>query len=261
MIIMNKKTIVLQSMVFILFIFIWKIAIFVFNFPEFILPQPETVFLSWITLFKSGQLLKHTGVTLYETLAGFVLGALLGIIPGYFIAKSKETEQILSPYLVALQTAPKIALAPLIIMWFGFGALSKIAIAALIVFFPILLNTVVGMRSVDKNLLDLMKILKASKAQVFLLIELPFSLPVLFAAFKTGITMAIIGSVIGEFVGSNAGLGYLIIYAAGIMDTTTVFLAIMQLTLLGIILYLIIDFLEGVIIPWYKKGDENVVGA
>ncbi len=223
----NKKIIFYQIFVFILFILLWKFVIFIFNFSDFILPQPEVVFIKWYELIKDGLLLKHTWVTLYETLAGFLFGVLLGIIPAYFIAKSKKIEQTISPYLIALQTAPKIALAPLIVIWFGFGELSKIVIVALIVFFPILVNAIVGIKSVDKNLLDLMKILKASRWQVFSEVELPSSLPVLFASFKTGITLAVIGAVVGEFVGANSGLGYLIIYAAGLMDTPQVFVAIL----------------------------------
>ncbi len=257
---MNRKTIFQQVLVFIFFVLLWKSIIFIFKFPEFILPQPETVFIEWYLLLKSGLLLDHTLVTLYETLAGFIIGVLLGLIPGYFIAKSKQVEQTLSPYLVALQTAPKIALAPLIVIWFGFGPLSKIVIVALIVFFPILVNTIVGIRSVDKNLLDLMKISGATRLQIFRLVELPAALPVLFAAFKTGITLAVIGAVVGEFVGANSGLGYLTIYAAGLMNTPQVFVAILQLTVLGIVLYLIIDVLENLIIPWYKnKGEKDVV--
>ena len=257
---MNRKTIFQQVLVFIFFVLLWKSIIFIFKFPEFILPQPETVFIEWYLLLKSGLLLDHTLVTLYETLAGFIIGVLLGLIPGYFIAKSKQVEQTLSSYLVALQTAPKIALAPLIVIWFGFGPLSKIVIVALIVFFPILVNTIVGIRSVDKNLLDLMKISGATRLQIFRLVELPAALPVLFAAFKTGITLAVIGAVVGEFVGANSGLGYLTIYAAGLMNTPQVFVAILQLTVLGIVLYLIIDVLENLIIPWYKnKGEKDVV--
>jgi len=257
---MNRKTIFQQVLVFIFFVLLWKSIIFIFKFPEFILPQPETVFIEWYLLLKSGLLLDHTLVTLYETLAGFIIGVLLGLIPGYFIAKSKQVEQTLSPYLVALQTAPKIALAPLIVIWFGFGPLSKIVIVALIVFFPILVNTIVGIRSVDKNLLDLMKISGATRLQIFRLVELPAALPVLFAAFKTGITLAVIGAVVGEFVGANSGLGYLTIYAAGLMNTPQVFVAILQLTVLGIVLYLIIDVLEDLMIPWYKnKGEKDVV--
>ena len=256
---MDRKIISLQVLVFVAFIFLWKFIIFVFEFPEFILPQPETIFIEWCSMLKSGLLLEHTMVTLSETIIGFVIGVFLGIIPGYFVAKSKQIDQILSPYLVALQTAPKIALAPLIVMWFGFGISSKIIIVALIVFFPILVNTIVGIRSVDKNLLDLMKILKASKLQILRLVELPASMPVLFAAFKTGITLAVIGAVVGEFIGSNKGLGYLTIYASGLMDTPQVFVAIFQLTIIGILLYLLIDFIEGKTIPWYRKGEEDVV--
>lgn len=256
---MKRKIIFWMIAVFILFILLWKLTILVMKFPEFILPQPETVFITWIVLLKKGLILSHTWATLYETLIGFLIGSVLGLIPGYFIAKSKLVEQTLSPYIVAAQAAPKIALAPLIVVWLGFGVLSKIVISALIVFFPVLMNTIVGIRSIDKNLLELMKILKANRIQIFLKLELPSSLPILFAAFKVGITFALVGAVVGEFVGANSGLGYLTIYAAGMMDTPQVFAVLLQLTLIGILLYLSIDLLEHLAIPWYKKHEKDVI--
>ncbi len=247
----NLKTFFQQISVFIIFILLWKFVIHIFHFPVFILPSPESIFSEYISLLKSGLLLKHTLITLNETLLGFFIGSAIGIFLGYIIAKSKTLEQVLSPYVVAIQTVPVIALAPLVVIWFGFGIESKVVICALIVFFPILVNTIAGIKSVDKNLLRLFKILGATKLQTLSKLEIPSILPILFAGFKIGITLAVIGAVVGEFVGANAGLGYLTIYASGLMDTATVFAALVQLALLGILLYAIICLVERLLIPWH----------
>ena len=247
----NPKILFQQISVFIIFILLWKFVIYFFKFQEFILPAPERIFREYISLFENGLLLKHTLITLNETLFGFLIGSLIGIFLGYIIAKSKTLEQVLSPYVVAIQTVPIIALAPLIVIWFGFGIESKVIICALIVFFPILVNTIAGVKSVDKNLLRLFEILGATKKQTFLILEIPSILPILFAGFKIGITLAVIGAVVGEFVGANAGLGYLTIYASGLMDTPMVFAALIQLALLGILLYAIICLAERLLIPWH----------
>ena len=239
-------------MVFILTIGIWKGLTSLFHIPPFLLPPPEDVFREYISLLMNGLLLKHTYVTLIETLTGFLAGAAIGMCLGYPLAKSRKLERILSPYIVAAQTAPKIALAPLIVIWLGFGLSSKFFLVALIVFFPIFVNMITGMRSVDRNLLELMKSTGASKFDIFKKIEMPSSLPMLFAGFKTGITLAVIGAVVGEFVGANAGLGYLTIYAAGLMDTSQVFVAILQLTLLGIVLYALVSLIGKKLMPWYE---------
>ena len=243
-------------MVFILTIGIWKGLTSLFHIPSFLLPPPEDVFFEYVSLLMNGLLLKHTYVTLIETLTGFLAGAAIGMCLGYPLAKSRKLERILSPYIVAAQTAPKIALAPLIVIWLGFGLSSKFFLVALIVFFPIFVNMITGMRSVDRNLLELMKSTGASKFDIFKKIEMPSSLPMLFAGFKTGITLAVIGAVVGEFVGANAGLGYLTIYAAGLMDTSQVFVAILQLTLLGIVLYALVSLIGKKLMPWYEAEKE-----
>ncbi len=243
-------------LVFILTVGIWKGMTVVFHIPAFLLPPPEDVFSEYIALLLNGLLLKHTYVTLSETITGFLVGAAIGMFLGYLLAKSRNLERILSPYVVAAQTAPKIALAPLIVIWLGFGISSKVVLAALIVFFPIFVNMIAGIRTVDKNLLELMKSTGASKLDVFKKIEMPSVLPMLFAGFKTGITLAVIGAVVGEFVGASAGLGYLTIYASGLMDTAQVFVAIFQLTLLGILLYAIVCFIEKKLMPWHVSEKE-----
>jgi len=242
--------------VFLLAIGIWKGLTSLFHIPSFLLPPPEDVFFEYISLLMNGLLLKHTYVTLYETITGFLAGAAIGMLLGYPLAKSRKLERILSPYIVAAQTAPKIALAPLIVIWLGFGLSSKFFLVALIVFFPIFVNMITGMRSVDINLLELMKSTGASKFDIFKKIEMPSSLPMLFAGFKTGITLAVIGAVVGEFVGANAGLGYLTIYAAGLMDTTQVFVAILQLTVLGIVLYALVSFIGKKLMPWHEIEEK-----
>ena len=242
--------------VFLLTIGIWKGLTSLFHIPSFLLPPPEDVFFEYISLLMNGLLLKHTYVTLYETITGFLAGAAIGMLLGYPLAKSRKLERILSPYIVAAQTAPKIALAPLIVIWLGFGLSSKFFLVALIVFFPIFVNMITGMRSVDMNLLELMKSTGASKFDIFKKIEMPSSLPMLFAGFKTGITLAVIGAVVGEFVGANAGLGYLTIYAAGLMDTTQVFVAILQLTVLGIVLYALVSFIGKKLMPWHEIEEK-----
>ena len=246
---------IMYIFVFLLFISAWKAVTFIFRIPPFLLPPPEDVFREYVTLLVNGLLLVHTYVTLYETITGFLAGSAIGMLLGYPLAKSRRLERILSPYIVAAQTAPKIALAPLIVIWLGFGIASKFFLVALIVFFPIFVNMITGVRSVDRNLLELMKSTGASKFDIFWKIEIPSSLPMLFAGYKTGITLAVIGAVVGEFVGANAGLGYLTIYAAGLMDTTQVFVAIFQLTLLGISLYALISFIEKKLMPWYERKE------
>jgi len=246
---------IMYIFVFLLFISAWKAVTFIFRIPPFLLPPPEDVFIEYVTLLVNRLLLVHTYVTLYETITGFLAGSAIGMLLGYPLAKSRRLERILSPYIVAAQTAPKIALAPLIVIWLGFGIASKFFLVALIVFFPIFVNMITGVRSVDRNLLELMKSTGASKFDIFWKIEIPSSLPMLFAGYKTGITLAVIGAVVGEFVGANAGLGYLTIYAAGLMDTTQVFVAIFQLTLLGISLYALISFIEKKLMPWYERKE------
>lgn len=248
---MNKKQTLQQLIVFALFILAWKIFIFVLDIKEFILPQPETVFVAYLSMISSYLFLKHTAITVIEILAGFILGSLIGIFWGYIIGKSDAIEKILSPYLIALQVIPVIAIAPLLIIWFGFGIESKIIICALIVFFPVLINTISGINTVDEKKVDLFRTLGASKLQVFCKLELQSAAPTLFAGFKIGITLAVIGAIVGEFVGSSSGLGYLIIQGTGLMNMPKVFAVLVQLAIVGLVLYSAISHLEKISLPWY----------
>jgi NitT/TauT family transport system permease protein len=249
---MRYREIISQLAVLAVFLGIWKLIVVWSGMHEFILPPPERVAVVWFRLAGS-TLWWHTWVTLEEALIGFVLGGAIGILLGYPIAKSKLMDRMLSPYVVALHSTPIVALAPLIIIWFGFGISSKVIMCALIVFFPILVNTIAGIKSIDENHRELFKSMGASRWQIFRKLEMPGSLPIVFAGLRTSITLSVVGAVVGEFVGAKAGLGFLITFEAGLANTASVFAAIIQLALLGIILYKLIGWIERITIPWYIR--------
>lgn len=246
-----------QILGLLIFLFSWEIAVKLLKISELLLPSPSNVFKTYLLILKNGLLFWHTWVTTLETLSGFIIGSIIGIILGYLLSKSKTLENIFSPFLVAIQTTPKLALAPLFLIWFGFGILSKIFITALIVFFTVFINTLVAIKSVNSNLKDVMRLTHASKWQIFTKLELPSSLPLLFAGFKSGITLAVVGAVVGEFIGANAGLGYLIIFAIGNLNTPMVFAAIIQLVIIGIVLYTAISVLGSKLMKWHES-ERNI---
>lgn len=247
-----KKYICIAS-ILLLFFLLWEAFIKLFNISEFILPGPYIIFKTYLAMVLTGKLLFHTWITAIEALSGFIAGALIGIILGYIVSKSLALDKILTPFIIAAQSTPKLALAPIFLIWFGFGILSKIFITALIVFFPIFINTVVAIKSVNPNLRNVMRLSNANKWQVFKKLEIPSSLPMLFAGFKTGITLAIVGAVVGEFVGASAGLGYLIIFSTGYLDTAMVFAAIFQLIIVSIIFYEIIAITGSKLLKWHQS--------
>ncbi|MFM0362975.1 ABC transporter permease [Paraburkholderia sediminicola] len=173
-------------------------------------------------------------MTLIEILGGFVVGSALGFALGAAIGQSAILEEIVYPYIVAFQTMPKVAIAPLFVVWFGFGAASKIVITATIVFFPVVVNTIVGLRSAPRDQIDLMTVCTASRWQMFRMIRLPHALPFVFAGLDIGIVLAVIGAIVGEFVGAQAGLGYLILQRNFSMDTAGAFAILIVLSLIGI---------------------------
>lgn len=252
----NFKKILLVIITVSLFILLWEGAVKLFNISDFLLPSPFKVFGTYISMSVSGRLFFHTWVTVVETLAGFIIGAFIGVTLGYLVSKSKTIDYVLSPFIIAAQTTPKLALAPLFLIWFGFGLTSKILITALVVFFPIFVNTVVAIKSINPGLKALMKLVHASKWQTFINLELPSSLPILFAGFKSGITLAVVGAVVGEFVGASAGLGYLIILGTGQLNTDIVFTAIIQLVLIGIISYEVVSFIGSKLMKWHHSEKD-----
>ncbi len=230
----------------------WEAAVRLSGLPAFILPAPVRVGSRFVEALRDGSLLWHTAATLFETLAGLGLGLATAVVLGYLISKSPALERALTPYLVASQAVPVVAIAPLLVIWLGPGVLSKILICALIVFFPILVNTLVGLRSVAPELRDLMRSLNATRWQTFTRLEVPAALPVLLGGLKIGATLAVIGAVVGEFVGADRGLGYLVNVGRGAYDTALVFVAVATLAALALGLYGIVSLLERVLLAWRR---------
>jgi len=188
-------------------------------------------------MLRDGTLLHHTLVTFNEVFLGLVVGSSLATFLGYLLAKSSMLEKLLSPYLVASQAIPLVAIAPLLVIWFGPGIFSKILICAMIVFFPVLVNTILGFRGVPDNLRDLMQSMRATRWQKLRLLEVPAALPILLGGLRIGATLSVIGAVVGEFVGSDKGLGFLINVGRGQFDTALVFVSIFTLIFMALVLY------------------------
>lgn len=229
---------------------IWEGAAKWSGLPQFILPPPSAISERLIRALADGSLLRHTLVTLSEVLAGLAIGAVFASLLGYSLAKSRTLERALSPYIVASQSIPIVAIAPLLVIWFGPGQISKVLICALIVFFPVLINTIVGVRTVPADLYDLMRSLRASSTQIFWKLEVPAAMPVLMGGLKIGATLAVIGAVVGEFVGADQGLGFLINLGGGLYDTPLVFVAVITLVAMALVLYAIVATLEHRLLAW-----------
>ena len=229
---------------------IWYLVSIIGQYPTFILPDPASVWTEAVTIIRNGRLWFHLQATLIEMLGGLALGTVTATLMGYVLAKKQMIERLLGPYIVASQSIPVVAIAPLLIIWFGSGKLSKILICALIVFFPILVNTIVGIRSVDEGLRALMRSLHASRWQTFTMLEVPAALPVLLGGLKIGVTLSAIGAVVGEFVGADKGLGYLISLSKGLFNTPLMFVALMTITGLSLILYSLVTGLEKWLLAW-----------
>ena len=236
----------------------WFLVAQLGNFPAFILPTPYLVWERFLQVVANGTLLRNSVVTLSEVLAGLALGTSTASALGYLLAKSRSFERLLAPYIVASQSVPVVAIAPLLVIWFGPGLLSKVLICALIVFFPVLVNTVVGLRSVPEELHDLMRSLQASPLQTFLYLEVPASLPVFLGGLRIGATLAVIGAVVGEFVGADQGLGFLINVGRGQYDTALVFVAVFALIIMALSLYGIVVWFESRWLSWYQRPEQPV---
>jgi NitT/TauT family transport system permease protein len=222
------------------------------GYPTFILPAPAKVGERFLQLLSDGTLARHTATTLMEVFLGLALGLSVAAVIGYFLAKSPLLERILSPYIVASQAVPIVALAPLLVIWFGFGGLSKVLVCALTVFFPFLVTTIIGIRSVDPDLRYLMRSLQADPWQTFASLEIPSALPVLLGGLKVSVTLAVIGAVVGEFVGADRGLGFLINVSRGVLDTPMLFVALIVLVVIALSLYSGVSLLEYTLLRWRR---------
>ena len=231
-------------------VLIWQILTMILDLPAFILPSPSLVWQRFLRSLAEGQLIRHTLVTLFEVLMGLLLGGLIATVLGYLLAKSPTLERLVSPYLVASQSIPIVAIAPLLVIWFGPGIFSKILICSLIVIFPVLINTVVGLREVPQDLRDLMRTFKATRLETFWKLEVPAALPIYLGGVRVGATLSVIGAVVGEFVGADRGLGFLINVGRGQYDTALVFVGVITLIVMAMTLYGIVLFIERRYLSW-----------
>jgi NitT/TauT family transport system permease protein len=225
--------------------------------PAFILPGPIRVWRRFLQSLAEGQIVVHFLATLLEVLAGLFLGGVTATILGYLLAKSPQTEKIIGPYLAASQSIPIVAIAPLLVIWFGPGIFSKILICSLTVFFPILINTVVGIREVPQDLRELMRALDATKGKTLWKLEVPSAMPIFLGGLRVGATLSVIGAVVGELVGADRGLGFLINVGRGQYDTALVFVAVITLVLMAMSLYGVVLFFENRFLSWQKWRQDS----
>jgi len=236
---------------------LWFVIDRIWQLPAFILPSPLLVWKRFLIALGDGSLGRHTAITLQEVLTGLAIGVITATALGYLLAKSRTFERLLAPYIVASQSVPVVAIAPLLVIWFGPGLFSKVLICALIVFFPVLVNTIVGLRSVPEELQDLLRSLRATRWQTIRFLEIPATLPVFLGGLRIGATLSVIGAVVGEFVGSDRGLGFLINIGRGQYDTALVFVAVFTLVIMAISLYGLVVTLESHLLAWQQRPEHS----
>ena len=253
----NRPQAVLIPLVFVLFVTLWEWVVRAWNVPNFLVPAPSTVAGALGRGVRTGLYLTNFWITLFEALVVFVIAAVAGIVLGAIIAQFRLVERTFYPYLVALQTLPKIAIAPLVIVWFGFGISSKVIIAGMVAFFPVLVNVIVGLKTVDAAKLDLMRSLRATRWQTFRLVTFPNALPFVFAGLDIAIVFSVLGAIVGEFVGSQKGLGNLILQFNFSLDVAGVFAVLILLSVMGVVLHLVMQAVQRHVIFW-AEPDETI---
>ncbi len=245
---MDRKAWLGSLIVLVVFLSAWQWGPGMLGMPEFILPSLEP-----------DDLWMHSGITALEIVVGFALGALLGVVVGVALGLSPSAEAILSPYILALQIAPKVAFAPLFVMWLGYTVYPKILVAILIVFFPIMVNVLSAIRTVDPDMINLVRTLNGRRLQIFRLVEFPSAMPALFSGLRIGSTLAVIGVTVGELVGGNLGLGFLLVSSEGQGNTAAVFVTIIMLTLIGIVAYGAVVWAERRVLHYLPKAQHATV--
>lgn len=236
---------------------LWHVVTALALLPPFILPAPASVFATFRQVMANGQLMLHLSVTFQEMTLGLFAGVLTGSALGYIIARNPVLEAAFSPLIVAFQATPVVAYAPLLIIWFGNGLMSKVVTCAIVVFFPTLINTLIGIRSVPRGLHDLFRTLHATQWQTFYALEVPSALPIFLAGLKTSATLALIGAVVGEFVSARAGLGFMVVQARAQFNTPLVFVGIFSMTALALVFYTLVGLLERVTLRWQRTSNSR----
>jgi NitT/TauT family transport system permease protein len=235
----------------VILIVLWEIVILAFRIPPYLIPTPAAVARALVAEWP--RLMREAIPTTYSTIVGFALSIAFGIPMALMIAYSRTVESFVYPLLVFSQSVPKIAIAPLFVVWFGFGVIPKIICAFMLAFFPVVVSTVMGFKSVDNDMLDLARSMRASKLETFIRVSFPQALPSIFAGLKVSITLAVVGAVVGEFVGSNSGIGYVLQIANGNFDLPLMFAALTVLSGIGVVLFVAIDLIERLVIPWHAS--------
>ncbi len=231
------------------FLVLWEIGVFLTSAPAYLLPPPSAIFQVFVA--ELPRLLEHGWVTLYEMLLGYGLAVLVAVPLAIAITASQRFDKFVMPTLLFFQVVPKVAIAPLFLVWFGVGALPKVLVAFLISFFPIVIDAAVGLRSMSTEMNDLARSMGATRMQVFAQFRLPTSLPYLFSGLKVAATLAVAGAVVGEFVGADKGLGYLLLVTNSNLETALMFATIVALTMIGLVFFYLVEFLEALLIPWH----------
>jgi NitT/TauT family transport system permease protein len=251
--------ILLPFIAVIAFLVLWSAGVRVFEIPDYLLPAPEDVIRriarDWYVLAR------NASYTVQSVLSGFAAAVLVGVPLAFAVVLSRSVERVTMPFLVMSQTIPKVAIAPILVVWLGFGILPKIAIVFLIAFFPIVVSTVVGLKSVESDMIDLVRSMGARTLKIMLRVRGPTALPQMFAGFKIAICLSVVGAIVGEFVGSDKGLGYLLLTATGTLDGTLVWSALFILIAIGIVLFAMVSKLERLAIPWHVsiRAEETAV--
>jgi NitT/TauT family transport system permease protein len=246
----GPKNFMLRLLLIAAFLLAWEGFVRFFEIPLFILPTPSNVFVALYRGIASSLYIDHVWITITETLLGFVLGTSLAFVLGTVIALSRPVEYFLYPFVVMFQAMPKVALAPLIIVWFGLGLTSKVVNAALVAFFPLMVNTIVGLRSAEEDKINLMKSLAATRGQIFWMLQLPNAMPYIFAGLEIAMIFALIGAIVAEFVGAQAGLGMLIQSMNFTMDVAGQFSVLLLLSLIGLGLNWIVTAVRARVLFW-----------
>jgi NitT/TauT family transport system permease protein len=239
-------------------ILVWDTYVRMSGISPLILPRPGAVWQAWLEMLGDRRAWHHTWMTVYATLTGFAYAATIGIVLGVLIARARWLELTLNPFIVATQVIPKVALVPLFVLWFGFGITSKVIVAAVLSFFPILTNTALGVKSIEEGHRDVMVSLNATRWQVFRRLELPSALPYIITGLEVGIVLAIIGAIVGEYLGGSSGLGHLLIARLNAFETDQMFAVLMHMSLLGFTFYFIIGALRRRLIPWHASARPRV---
>jgi NitT/TauT family transport system permease protein len=237
-----------------LFLLAWQFLPPALGVPSYIIPTVTDLAREFTRMVQRENLMVHVTSTVTIATAGFVIGSFLGAAMGYVLGMSVFIEKVLSPYILGLQIAPKVAFAPLFIMWLGYNAWPKLLVTVLVVFFPILVNVLQSMKTIDRDLINLARAYSMSRLQIFWKIEVPASMPALMAGLRIGATLAVIGVTVGELVGGNTGLGYLITFGEGQANTAMVFNAIVLLTLVGIVLYGAVTMIEARVLHYIPRA-------